>query len=112
MKFLGEKIQIKKRRKNDEDRVNQSGKLMRPKLHSPSTHLVVSRIVLHQEWEGGDYIMHPKNKMQRLNIILKLAKKQRPFNKLGKMDSKLHGKYITFYNCNKGCVTLWPCQLH
>jgi hypothetical protein len=52
---------LKKKRKNDKDHVNQNGKLMRPKLHSPSyTHLVVSRIVLHQEWEGEDYIMHPK----------------------------------------------------
>jgi hypothetical protein len=57
---MGEKIQIFKKRKNDENQVNQNGKLMRPKLHSPSTHLLVSPIVLHQEWEGGDYIMHKK----------------------------------------------------
>jgi hypothetical protein len=61
----GKKFKLKKKRKN-EDQVNQNGKLMRPKLHSPSTHLVVSRIVLHQEWEGGDYIMHPKKKCKGL----------------------------------------------
>jgi hypothetical protein len=60
--MCGEKnSNLKKKRKNDEYQVNQNGKLMRPKLHSPSTHLVVSRVVLHQKWEGGGYIMHQKN---------------------------------------------------
>ncbi len=36
--YGGKNSNLKKKKKNDEDQVNQNGKLMRPKLHSLSTH--------------------------------------------------------------------------